>query len=526
MSAGWDAIVVGAGHNGLVAAAYLARAGHRVLVVERRTVIGGATVTEEFHPGFRADTGSHRFLWLHPEIERDLDLATHGLTLVRPDPAIFAPLPDGRALTLHADPEASRRSIAALSPRDAARWPAFVGRLARFAAFLRSLYDSPPPAMPPVSAAERWDLLRLAARARRLGATEMLELLRTLPMSVAELLDDWFETDGLKGALAGNAIVGLCQGPLASGTVFLLLHGLVGEGTPGGVVLPRGGMRTFVDALAAAAGRWGAVIRSGARVKQVRVENGRAVGVVLEDGEELRATRVLASPDPRVVFTQLLRPEVLDPDFRHAVRNLRYRGVCARVNLALDRLPDFSCRPGHGPHLGSAILISPSIRYLERAYDDAKYGRVSSEPYLEAIVPSVHDPSLAPSGRHVMSVLAQYVPYELQEDVWDAAARERLADRVIATLTAYAPDLPDAVLARQTLAPPDLEGRFGLSEGNIHHGEMALDQLLFMRPVPGWSDYRTPIDGLFVCGAGAHPGGGVSGIPGRNAALEVLRTAG
>ncbi len=526
MSASYDAIVIGAGHNGLVTAAFLARAGLRTLVLERRDVVGGAAVTEEVWPGFRVDTASHGVGALNAKVVADLGLEGEGLRIVRPDPAVFAPQPDGRALLISRDPDATSASIRPFSTSDAERWPAFVDRMAKAAAVLGSIHGLPPTDPPEASAGDLWSLLRATGALRRHGRAELLELLRIIPMSVAELVDEWFESDALKGALAAGGIQGIFQGPMASGTAYVLLHAMAGGG---GAVRPTrwatGGVGSVTQALAAAARRAGAEIRTGAEVTRILVEEGRARGVALENGDELMAGTVVSNADPRRTFLGLVDPLELDPHFVRAVRNIKYRGACAKVNLALAELPDFSSCPGHGPHLGAAISISPGVEYLERAYDDAKYGDLSSEPYLESFIPTVHDPSLAPSGRHVISVYVQYAPYRLRDGAWDAARNDALADRVVATLARYAPNLEGAILHQQVLSPLDLEQRFGLTEGHIHHGELTLDQLLFMRPMPGWARYATPLAGLYLCGAGTHPGGGVTGTPAYNAARAILRDA-
>ncbi len=528
----YDAIVVGAGHNGLVTAAYLARSGRRTLVLERRGVVGGASVTEEVWPGFRVDTAAHGVGPLNAKVVADLALEREGLRLVRPDPGVFAPQPDDRGLPLSRDPALAAESIRPFSARDAERWPAFVERMAKAAAVLASIHSMPPADPPGASVGDLWGLLRATGALRRHGRAELLELLRIIPMSVAELLDEWFESDALKGVLAAGGIQGIFQGPMASGTAYVLLHDMAGGG---GTVRPTrwamGGVGSVTQALAAAARRAGAEIRIGSEVARILANDGKVSGVVLrgsgadDSGGEIRAPLVVSNADPRGTFLGLVDPLELDPDFVRAVRNLKYRGACAKVNLALAELPDFTCHPGEGPHLGAAISISPSIEYLERAYDDAKYGALSTEPFVEAFIPSVHDPSLAPAGRHVMSIYVQYAPYRLREGEWDAASSDALADRAISTLARHAPNLEGAILHRQVLSPLDLERRFGLTEGNIHHGELTLDQLLFMRPVPGWARYATPISGLYLCGAGTHPGGGVTGTPGYNAAREILRRA-
>jgi phytoene dehydrogenase-like protein len=510
-----DVVVVGAGLNGLVAAGYLARAGRRVLVLEQRDTIGGTTVTEEIAPGFRCDIVQHDIGWLPPRIASEL--GCNGVELVRGDPAVVTPLDDGRSLQLSPDTGRSVAALRALSPADAAKWEEFSERMTRLAGFLQALYLAPPPQ--PLRAAPRdlLALLRLGRRFRGLGRTGMIDLLRVLPMSVAELLDDWFQADALKGTLAAGAVTGLLQGPRSGGTAFGLLHHLVGRASFRSPAIVRGGVGVLAQALAATVRRYGAEIRTAAAVQRITVKDGRAIGVVLASGEELAARTIVSAADPRRTLLGLVEPIHLDPDVALAVRHIRCRGPVAKVNLALGELPRLPGLTGHG-----VVSISPSLDYLERAFDDAKHGAVSRKPYCEVRVPSLLDPSLAPRGKHVMSVLVQYAPYHLRNG-WTAAQREALGDAVVATLTAYAPNLPAAILHRQVLTPKDLEDGWGLTEGSLYHGELSLDQILFMRPVPGWSRYRTPLDGLYLCGPGTHPGGGMAGLAGRNAARTVLK---
>jgi phytoene dehydrogenase-like protein len=525
----YDAVVIGAGLNGLVAAAYLAKAGQRVLVLERRKIPGGTAVTEEVFPGFRFDTCRHDTGWIPPRIISDLKLKRHGLELVDVDASVFAPHPGGGRndyLLLHHDPQRSAALIRKHSQADAEKWPAFANRIARLAGFLKAAYANPAPAVDSTSFGDLLSLARLGTRLRVLGKTEMVELLRTVPMSVGELLDDWFETDALKGVIGARGVTGILQGPRSGGTAFVLLHQQVGR--PTGAFRPpyaiRGGVGSLARALAAAATSFGAEIRTGVDVVRVDTKGGRATGVVLRNGDEIAARRVVSGADPRRTFLDLCDPSRLDPDFVRAVRNVRYNGAWAKVNVALGALPAFSAlREGGETTLRGTISISPSLNYLERAYDDAKYGRVSERPYLEVRIPSLADASLAAPGRHVMSIEVQYAPYHLRDGEWDDRARDALGDRVIETLAAYAPDLPGAVLHRQVLTPLDLENVFSLTEGHAYQGEMTLDQILFMRPVAGWSRYRTPVRDLYLCGAGTHPGGGIAGASGANAAREILK---
>jgi phytoene dehydrogenase-like protein len=497
--------------------------------LERREDVGGAAVTEEAFPGFKFETGAHRIGPLHPQIARELESSrADGPTLTPSDPSLFAPSGDGGGLMVWRDPERTVEALRRFSRVDADRWLDFTALIAKAARLLAWIYERPPPDPLASAPTDLVDLFRLAARVRRIGRRDMLEVLRILPMTVRELLDDWFETDLLKGALGAGAITGLFQGPMASGTAFMFLH--QHAWAPRGAIRPlqnvRGGAGAFTRALAELARGAGAELRTAARVERIKTEDGRATGVILAGGEEIGASRVVSNADPRRTYLGLVEPLELEPTFLRHVRNLKYRGCCAKVNLALGELPKFKDAPDGDAHMRGAFSISPSLEYLERAYDDAKYGAPSGRPVLDAVIPTLGDPSLAPPGKHVMSILVQYAPYHLKEKGWDAQRREALGDAVIETLAAYAPNLPAAILHRQVLTPLDLEDMFGLTEGNIYHGEMTLDQVLFMRPVQGWSRYRTPIERLYLCGAGTHPGGGVTGAPGYNAAQVVLQDIG
>lgn len=513
----YDAVVVGAGHNGLTTAAYLAKAGQKVLVLERRPVVGGSVVTEEIFPGYRVDVCAHGGQ-LRPDIVRDLGLTGHGLEVVNAHPTLFAPQPDGRHLLLSQGNAQTVESLERFSRADAKQWPAFVALLSKIAAFLNEAYALTPPRIPNITAAEAPALAQLGLRLRGLGKKDMVETLRILPMPVAELLDEWFESDALKGALAATGIHGLMQGPMGAGTAFGLLHHWANNG---GLFRATacGGMGQIANALANAARAWGAEIRTSAEVAHIMARDGKAAGVALASGEEVAARLVISSADPRRTFLGLVDPMELDPSFVRAVQNIKLRGASAKVNLALSGLPSFNAP---AEHLRGVISISPSAKYLERAYDDAKYGGYSKKPHLEVVIPSLADPALAPEGRHVMSIFVQYAPYRLKEGSW-ADKREAWRDVVIETLAEYAPNLQSLITTYQVLTPMDLENVFGLTEGNLNHGEMTLDQVLFMRPVPGWAQYRTPIESLYLCGAGTHPGGGVTGAPGRNAAREILK---
>ncbi len=521
----YDAIIVGAGHNGLVTAAYLGRAGMRVLVLERREVIGGAAVTEQVFPGFKFDTAAHRIGGLHPAIVSDLNLHRHGLELLRADPAVFAPCSDGRHLQLWRDPERTAEALREISPPDADAWVPFTDLIGKAAAIVQSAWSATPPNVAGNDPRDLWSVVKLGAKLRRLGKKDMVEVVRILPMAVSELLGDWFESDILKGALAAAGVSGLMQGPMAAGTVYNLLHQQVGAAR--GVLRPttrvRGGVGALANALGAAAREHRVEIRTNQPVGRVLVKDGRATGVALSSGEEFSSSRVISNVDPRTTFFDLVGPTHFDPELVRKVKNIRFRGACAKVHLALRELPRFTGVSEGAAHLNGVISISPSLEYVERAFDDAKYGAPSSRPTLEVSIPSVTDPGLAEPDTHVMSIVAQYAPYRLTAGEWDAAARDRLGDTIVATLGEYAPNLDDTILHRQVLTPLDLEETYGLPEGNINHGEHTLDQLLFMRPVPGSARYRTDLAGLYLCGAGTHPGGGVTGYPGYNAAREILR---
>ncbi len=517
MRARYDVVVIGAGHNGLVAAAYLARAGRRVLVLERSDDLGGAAVTSEFHPGFRVNSGAH---WVGMRASMLTELGIDGVvTVADADPAVFAPHPDGRALVFRQSLSDTVASISAFSARDAERWPGFGTLLGQAAGLLRELYAGPPPDMPMLTWGDLPALLKTGRYLRGLGKRPMMEVIRLLQMSVAELMDEWFETDLLQGSVATAGIIGISQGPMASGTAAALVHQELGSTmsyVPGGI----GALsRALADAVWSAGGE----VRTASTVASILVNDGTVTGVALASGEEVAAPIVVSNADPRRTFA-LVDPGQLDLGFLEGVDRIRYRGAAAKVHLALDGLPTFTAAGGDTTLLGGAVTIAPSIRYLERAADDAKYGRMSREPYLDVVIPTIGDPSLAPPGKHVMSIFAQYAPYHLRDAVWDTRANERLGDAVLGVLRQYSPDLAERIIAREVLSPLDLETRFGLTEGSITHGELLLDQFFFARPLPELARYRSPIEGLYLCGAGMHGGGGVNGVPGRNAAKLILRS--
>ncbi len=518
-----DVVVIGGGHNGLVCAAYLAKAGLSVTVVERRHILGGAAVTEEIFPGFKYSVCSYAVSLLRPEIIRELELARHGLTLLPLD-GTFTPLADGD-LWRPEDPRAKHAEIARHSRRDADAYEDFTATMCAMAAFAKPLLGMIPPDPNAIDLRGLLDAAGLGRAFRKLGGRRQHLLIQLLSSSALDFVERWFESDPLKATLAASGIIGTFLGVRSPGTAYVLLHHYMGEidGAFRSWGLPRGGTGAVSMAIAGAASEAGAVLRPSSPVARILIDGGAAVGVVLESGEEIRARAVASSADLRVTFARLVGLEHLPTEFAGLVRGFRFRGATAKVNLALDALPDFRCRPGAGPHLAGAISISPSTTYLERAYDDAKYGAASARPYMDIVIPSVTDPTVAPPGRHVMSCFVQYAPYALAEGTWDDARREALGDTVLDTLAEHVPDIHSHVLHRQVLTPLDLEREFGLSEGNIFHGELTPDQLFFMRPGPGWARHETPIRRLYLCGSSAHPGGGIMGAPGRNAARIIRR---
>ncbi|HWP23687.1 MAG TPA: NAD(P)/FAD-dependent oxidoreductase [Candidatus Binatia bacterium] len=523
--ASFDAIIIGAGHNGLVAAAYLAKAGKKTLVLECREAIGGIAA-EEVVRGFKFPACAHLAAGFSPQVIADLDLKNHGLEILSLDPLLFAPSPDGHSLSIPRDFSLAGEEMGRHSKKDAGHYAAFCARLKALCRFLLSLYGAPLPDKGSPDGAHPIELLKVAWKFRRLGKKEGYEFLRVLPLSVADLLSEWFESELLKASLAASGILGSFVGPRQQGTAFNLLHHQIGasNGALRTAGFVRGGMGELPRALAKAARQYGAEIRTGSEVKAIVTQGGAATGVVLKDGEAIGAARILSAADVKRTFLDLLDPTDLDPRFLLEVRNIRARGTVAKVNLALDGLPEFTCADRHrGPAaLGGLIHIGPSIDYLERASDDAKYGRFSARPFLEITIPTVADPSLAPPGKHVMSVWMQYAPYHLRDSNW-AEQRERLGDAVVDLIEDHAPGFKNLILHRQVLTPLDLERDYGLTGGHLYHAEMALDQIFFMRPLPGWARYHTPIENLYLCGSGSHPGGGLTGLPGYYAAREILK---
>ncbi len=521
----YDAIVIGGGHNGLVNAAYLARAGKKVLVLERRHLLGGAAVSEQIFPGFTFSVFSYVVSLLRPEIIRDLDLPRHGMQIL-PLESTVTPLSNGDYFAMWGDADLTRREIYRHSPMDADTMIEFGRLMHHMARAVKPFLGMIPPDPTSLAPGDLKGLLKLGGYLRSLGAEKFHALYKLMTMSAADYLDEWFEFGPLKATKAASGIIGTFMGPRSPGSAYVLLHHYMGEidGAFRAWGFCKGGNGTISNAIAAAARSHGAVLRTEAPVKQVLVRSGRATGVVLESGEEFRAPIVVSGLDARRTFLDLVESRELPDELLEQVRRFRFRGSSGKVNLALSDLPNFSCMPGIGPQHRGAFSISPSVDYLERAYDDAKYGEFSRRPYMDIVFPSMIDPGMAPPGKHVASIFVQYVPYHINGG-WTDAKREAFGDAVIDTLSEYAPNLKSAILHRQVLTPADIEQTLGLSEGNIFQGELALQQLFFLRPAARWASYRTPIRGYYQCGSSTHPGGGVMGAAGRLAAERILADA-
>jgi len=523
----YDAVVIGGGHNGLVAACYLARAKRSVLVLERRDVVGGACVTEETFPGFKVSTAAYVNSLFRPEIVRDLRLRDYGFDLIERHPSSFSPFDDGRYLMLGADETANAREIAKFSARDAGRYPQYVAMLERVAGAIEpTLVQTPPNALRPgIGDAIAFGRLGLAMKG--LGGA-MGEALEVLTGAARPILDRWFESEQLKATLATDAIIGAFASPSMPGTAYVLFHHVMGEtnGARGVWSYVRGGMGGLTQALARAAVDLGVEIRTGASVQRIRVERGAATGVVLANGDEIRARNVASGVDCRHTFEEFIEPGTLPEEFLAEIGRIDYASASAKINVALDALPNFTACPGSdpGPQHHGTIHLCPDQDYIERGFDDAKYGRFSAEPIVECTIPSSVDATLAPPGKHVMSMFCQYAPYALASGAWDAAAKNAFADRCFAVVERYAPGFTASVIDRQVLSPPDIEATFGLTGGNIFQGAMSLNKLFAFRPAPGYANYHTPVKHLYLCGSAAHPGGGVMGAPGMNAAREMLRS--
>ncbi|HEV3117014.1 MAG TPA: NAD(P)/FAD-dependent oxidoreductase [Gemmataceae bacterium] len=525
MAGKYDAIIIGAGHNGLVTACYLARAKWKVLVLERRYIVGGACVTEEVFPGFKVSTAAYVNSLFRKEIIRDLRLDDYGLAILERNPSSFTPFPDRRYLLLGPDAALNHREISKFSSHDAEAYPRYEAMLERVAGVIEPTLDTTPPNLVRPGIKDLWKLFQLGRSFRKLGPA-MSEAVEILTGPARPILDRWFESEQLKGTLATDAIIGAMASPSMPGTAYVLFHHVMGEtnGKRGVWGYVRGGMGGLTQALAAAARDLGVDIRCEAEVARILVNDGKAAGVALASGDEFSAPVVASNADANVTFKHLLDTKSLPPDFAAAVDRISYDSASLKMNVALSELPDFAACPGTtpAPHHRGTIHICPDQDYIERAFDDAKYGRPSTQPILECTIPSVVDPSVAPPGKHLMSMFIQYAPYKLRGATWDQL-RDEFADRCIDLLNDYAPNFKRSVVARQILTPVDLESTFGLTGGNIFQGAMPLNQLFSFRPVPGFADYRTPIRGLYLCGSAAHPGGGVMGAAGANSAREILK---
>jgi phytoene dehydrogenase-like protein len=521
----WDAIVIGGGHNGLVCAAYLAKAGRRVLVLERRHVLGGAAVTEELYPGFHFSVYSYVVSLLRPKIIRELELARHGLEILPLD-TTFLPLPDGRSLARWSDAGRTYDEIRRFSAVDADQYSEFGLAMCRMSQFVGPILEMTPPSPTSRNPLELMELLKLGKRFANLAPADRHGLVRLMTGSAVDVLDQWFESEPLKATMSASGIIGTFLGVRSPGTAYVLLHHYMGQidGAYRAWGFAKGGTGGISLSIARSAESFGAEIRTNARVQKILVEGNQTTGVVLENGDELSAKTVISSVDPHLTFLRLVGTGHFDDEFVSSVRRFKMRGSSGKVNLALDRIPEFTCRPGV-EHLRGDVNIAPSYDYLERAYDEAKYGAFSRRPFMNIVYPTLTDSSLAPPGKHIMSCFVQYAPYHLKEGPEDwPNQRDAFGEAVIDTLEEYCPDIRDCILYQQTLTPWDLEKEIGLTEGNIFHGELGLEQLFFLRPAAKWARYKTPIQHLWICGSGAHPGGGIMGSPGSNAARDLLRS--
>jgi phytoene dehydrogenase-like protein len=519
----YDVIVIGGGHNGLVNAAYLQRAGKKVLVLERRHVLGGAACTEEIVPGFKFSVCSYVVSLLRPEIIRDLDLPRHGLEILPLD-GTFTPMPSGDYLWRVNDHGKTHREIARHSRLDAEAYDEFGKAMQAMCRFVKPILSMVPPDPTTLNPRELMKLLFIGRRFQGMSSYDKYNQVQLMTMSAIDFLDQWFETDVLKATMSASGIIGTFLGIRSPGTAYVLLHHYMGEidGAFRSWGFSRGGTGAISLAIAGAAREAGAEIRTQAPVEKIIVRDGRAAGVALKSGEEISSNVISSSVDPHHTFEEFLEPKELPADFLESVRRYKFRGSSGKVNLALDGLPDFKALPGAGAHLRGAISISPSMEYMERAYDDAKYGQFSKKPYIDMVIPSLTDPSVAPPGKHVLSCFVQYAPYKLAEGTWDHQ-REAFGNNVIDTIAEHAPNIKRLIIAKQVLTPLDLEREFGLTQGNIFQGELSLEQLFFLRPVPGWAYYRTPIRNLYMCGSATHPGGGIMGANGRIASQVILK---
>jgi phytoene dehydrogenase-like protein len=526
MPLGQRVVLIGGGHNSLVAAFYLAKGGFKPLVLERREIVGGGAITEEFYPGFRASTLAHTVGPLRADIVRDMQLDRFSCEILSPDPRVFAPTPEGHALFFYNDTAKTAEGIAQISKKDAAKYVEFAESLESFSEVLSQLVSMTPPAIDKPSPEDFWNLFQTGRGVRRLGKEGIFNLFRWTPMAVADFVAEFFDTELLRAVIAARGIFGNALGPWSAGSTAVLLLRAAADAHPvGTAAFPRGGLGSLARVLAESAKEAGAEIRTDAEVERIRIKDGSVAGVVLKDSEEIAVEAVVSGVDPKRTFFHLIDPSQLDPVFANRIKNFRASGNVAKVNLALGGLPAFSALVANGHALralSGRIHIGPDIDYLERAFDDSKYGELSRAPYLDVTLPTILDPALAPDGKHVLSACVQFAPYKLKEGNWNLLRRE-LGLRVINTLGAYAPNLSSLVEGMQIITPEDLESCYGFTGGHIFHGELALDQLFTMRPVLDWARYKTPIRGLFLCASGTHPGNGLTGASGANAAREIIR---
>ena len=518
-----DVVIIGGGHNGLVTAFYLAKAGYKPLVLERSAQVGGAAVTDEFHPGFKCSTLAHTAGPIRPDVVRDMQLEKHGLMMITPEVCVTALSPDGRALTLYQDENKSAQEISAFSQKDGPKYLEFQQSLGKISKVIGDTLASTPPNIDNPSSGDLWSMLKTGRAIRKLGRKDMFRLLRWGPMAVADLASEYFETELLRAVIAARGVFGTFLGPWSAGSALVLLIRAAGDAHPAGSAnLAVGGIGAVTQAMAEAAKAAGAEIRTGCEVIEIRVQDGAATGVLLSTGEEIQAKAVISNADPKRTLLKLTDPEHLSPDFVQKLQHYRGNGTVAKVNLALSALPKFTALPnGDSAVLRGRIHIGDEIDYIERAFDESKYGNFSKEPYIEATIPSLTDPTLAPEGKHVMSIYMQYAPYKLKGD-W-GQQRNALGQTVVKTLAQYAPNLPELILTHQIITPLDLEEKYGLTGGQIFHGDLALDQFFTMRPLLDWARYKTPITNLYLCGSGTHPGAGLTGGSGANAAREILK---
>jgi phytoene dehydrogenase-like protein len=520
-----DVIIVGGGHNGLVCAFYFAKAGFRTLVLEGREQVGGAAVSEEILPGFRCSTLAHNAGPLRADVARDMQLERHGLRFITPDVSTVSLQPDGRALVLYSDLKKAAAEIAQWSPKDAASYVEFASALVKVSKVIGEALALTPPDIDNPSAGDLWGMLKTGRSLRNLGKKDLYRVLRWGPMAAADLVAEFFETEPLRATIAARGIFGTFLGPWSAGSTLVLLLRAASDPSPAGSVqFPSGGVGALTQAMAAAATQAGAEIRTSAEIAEIRVRDGIATGVALASGEEISAKAIVSNADPKRTLLSLVDPTHLAPDFVQKLQNYRSQGTVAKINLALSALPEFPALQAkeNGNLLRSRIQISPDIDYLERAFDESKYGNFSPNPYLEITFPSLSDPALTPAGKHVMSIYMQFAPYKLQDTDWESQ-RTALGESVVKTIAQYAPNLPQLILRHQIITPKDLEQIYGLSGGHIFHGELALDQFFTMRPLLDWARYRTPIENLYLCGNGTHPGTGLTGGSGANAAREIIK---